>query len=95
MELKHVAVAGTLESSDAQVTVRPGTRGIELNLESTVMNEYGAQIRTVILDTLKKHGVENCVVSVVDHGAIDCTLEARVECAIYRAVDQIENFPWR
>ncbi len=31
-------MAGTLESSDAQITVEPGEDGIELTLESSVMN---------------------------------------------------------
>lgn len=95
MELKHSAIAGTLESSDAQVTVSPGNAGIELTLESTVINQYETQIRAVILNTLKRLDVENCIIKVVDHGAIDCTLEARVECAVYRSVDQGQNLPWR
>ena len=32
MELKKAAMAGTVESSDAQITVEPGTNGIELNI---------------------------------------------------------------
>ncbi len=31
MEILKTAMAGTLESSDAQVTVEPGDNGIELN----------------------------------------------------------------
>ena len=35
MKIERAAVAGTLESSDAQITVEPGTEGIELiSLES-------------------------------------------------------------
>ena len=41
MELKKAAMAGTVESSDAQITVEPGTNGIELTVESSVIHQYG------------------------------------------------------
>ena len=74
MELKKAAMAGTVESSDAQITVEPGTNGIELNIESSVIQQYGRQIKAVVLETLKKLDVKNAKVSVVDKGALDCTL---------------------
>lgn len=95
MKLNHTAIAGTLESSDAQITVSPSSGGIKLLLESTVMREFGRQIKETVLRTLEKNGVSDCEITVVDHGALECTLEARVECAIYRAADQFENLPWR
>ena len=45
MEIKKPAMAGTLESSDCQVTVEPGNGSVEFNLESAVINQYGNQIR--------------------------------------------------
>ena len=45
MEIQKAAVAGTLESSDAQVTVEPRTGGIHLELSSSVMNQYAARSR--------------------------------------------------
>ena len=53
MEIKKTAMAGTLESSDAQVTVEPGEGGIELLIENSVMHQYGRRIRTVVLETLE------------------------------------------
>ena len=50
MELKKAAMAGTVESSDAQITVEPGTNGIELNIESSVIQQYGRQIKAVVLE---------------------------------------------
>ena len=41
MEIKKTAMAGTLESSDAQVTVEPGEGKIELTIESSVIHQYG------------------------------------------------------
>lgn len=95
MEILKPAMAGTLESSDAQVTVEPGTDGIQLTLSSSVMNQYGRQIKATVLETLERMGVENAQVTVVDKGALDCTLKARVECAVFRSCGQSQaNIPW-
>lgn len=94
MEIRKAAMAGTLESSDAQVTVEPGNGTIELSIESSVIHQFGKQIRATILDTLKRLEVESVKVTVVDKGALDCTLKARVECAVYRSNDITENLPW-
>ena len=95
MEILKPAMAGTLESSDAQVTVQPGTDGIQLTLSSSVMNQYCRQIKATVLETLERLGVENAQVTVVDKGALDCTLKARVECAVFRSCGQSQaNIPW-
>ena len=95
MKILKPAIAGTLESSDAQVTVEPGEGGIELALTSSVMNQYGRQIRATVLETLERLGVASARVTVVDKGALDCTLKARVECAVLRSCGKsAENIPW-
>lgn len=95
MEILKPAAAGTLESSDAQVTVEPGENGIELSLTSSVMNQYGRQIKATVLETLERLDVSAAKVMVVDKGALDCTLKARVECAVLRSCGQsAENIPW-
>lgn len=94
MEIKKAAMAGTLESSDARVTVEPGNGTIELSIESSVIHQFGKQIRATILETLGRLGVEDAKVTVVDKGALDCTIKARVECAVYRSNDMTENLPW-
>ncbi|MCI9534087.1 MAG: citrate lyase acyl carrier protein [Lachnospiraceae bacterium] len=94
MEIKKAAMAGTLESSDAQVTVEPGDGQIELSIESSVIHQFGKQIRAVVLETLGRLDVESAKVTVVDKGALDCTLKARVECAVYRSNGVTENLPW-
>ena len=94
MEIQKSASAGTLESSDCLVTVEPGN-GTPLELSSTVINQYGRQIKATVLDTLQRLGVENAAVTVVDKGALDCTLKARVECAVFRSCDaSASNIPW-
>lgn len=94
MEVKKPAVAGTLESSDCQVTVEPGEGRIDFSLDSAVINQYGNQIRKVVMDTLDKFSVDNVKIAVVDKGALDCTIKARVEGALSRSTDQFENILW-
>lgn len=94
MEIKKPAVAGTLESSDCMVTVEPGTGGVELDLDSAVIRQYGRQIRKVIHETLARLDVNDVKITVVDKGALDCTIKARVECAVYRSNDIRDALPW-
>ena len=94
MEILKSAAAGTLESSDCMVTVEPG-EGISLDLTSSVMNQYGRQIKAAVLETLDRLDVKNANVTVVDKGALECTLKARVECAVFRSCDASSaNIPW-
>ena len=94
MEIKKSAMAGTLESSDAQVTVEPGNGSVELTIESSVIHQFGRQIKATVLETLKRLEVTDAKVTVVDKGALDCTIKARVEGAVFRSADQIEDIPW-
>lgn len=84
MEIQKTAMAGTLESSDAQITVEPSD-SLSLTIESSVMNQYGRQIKAIVLKTLEELEVANAKVTVIDKGALECTLKARVECAVYRS----------
>ena len=94
MEIVKTAVAGTLESSDCMVTIEPAEKGLELELESSVIRQYGRQIRKVATETLKRLGVKKARVSIVDKGALDCTIKARVECAAMRAAGQEGRINW-
>ncbi len=93
MEILKPAMAGTLESSDCQVTVEPG-EGIQFDLDSAVINQYGNQIRKVTYETLGNLDIKNVKIKIVDKGALDCTIKARIEGAVFRSVGQIENLPW-
>lgn len=88
MNITKVAKAGTLESNDILVMVMPNEDGgIELELESIVMKQFGEQIRKVIIDKVKEMKVENISIKAQDKGALDYTIAARVETAIKRAVE--------
>lgn len=94
MLIDHIASAGTLESSDIMITIEPGTNGIELTLTSPVIQQYGKHIRKTITDTLHRLGVANASVTAVDNGALDCTIKARTECAVFRSANNTEKIPW-
>lgn len=95
MEIQKMATAGTLESSDCLVTVEPGEGSVNLELSSSVMNQYGRQIKVTVLETLERLGVDSASVTVVDKGALDCTIKARVECAVFRSCgESAKNIPW-
>lgn len=94
MEIRKPAMAGTLESSDCQVVVEEGEGKIDLTLESAVINQFGNQIRKVTYETLERLGVNNVKITIIDKGALDCTLKARIEGAVYRSVSQTEHLPW-
>ena len=85
MKIQQKAMAGTMESSDALVTVTPGTGKLELTIQSVVKAQYGDQLEAVVRNVLTRMNVEAGTVAVDDHGAVDCVLEARVETALRRA----------
>ena len=94
MKIDKAAIAGTLESSDCMVTVEQGNGSVELELESVVMNQFGEQIQKVVRETLERLDVKDVFISIVDKGALDCTIKARVECAVYRSAGQKTDVPW-
>lgn len=79
------ASAGTLESSDVYVELEPGTQGIEIELDSVVEAQFGEQIRQVVQEVLRQQGVSSARIRLVDRGALDCVIRARVETAVARA----------
>ena len=84
MEMKLRASAGTMESSDAYVEIEPGTDGIKLQLESVVMGQFGEAIEKAVRSVLEELDVKNANVRVVDRGALECVIRARVETAVLR-----------
>lgn len=95
MEIKKTAVAGTLESSDIQFTISSNSKGIDIELDSQVVKQYGEHIKGLIKDTLINHKIKNAKVKAVDKGALDCTIKARLITAINRATGCAhENIDW-
>jgi citrate lyase subunit gamma (acyl carrier protein) len=94
MEIKHTAMAGTLESSDITVVIEPNPENeIDIKLESSVEKQFGNQIKKVITDTLREVNIQSAIVRANDKGALDCVVKARVQTAILRAIGET-SFKW-
>ena len=87
-KIVQYATAGTLESSDVFVTVEPGSGGLEIEIESVVLQQFGEEIRNVTEDVLRTCGIDEAKVAVVDRGALECVLRARVETAVLRGKEE-------
>ena len=94
MKIIKAAQAGTVESSDDVVKIEPNDAGVEIELTSSVQQQYGAQIEAVIRETLSELNVENAKVAAVDKGALDCTVRARTQAAAFRAAESTD-YPWK
>ena len=77
MEIKKPAIAGTLESSDCQIMIRPnGGEGISIDLESDVKMMFGDSILAT-----------DAYVEIHDKGALDCVIKSRMQCVICRGAE--------
>jgi citrate lyase subunit gamma (acyl carrier protein) len=95
MKIIKDAIAGTLESCDIQIMlVSNENNGIEIELKSSVEKQFGRQIRKVIKETLERLEIDNVRVVAADKGALDCTIKARVECAVHRACGIEKDYGW-
>lgn len=83
MQLIEMGIAGTMESGDILIEIEQADE-IAIELNSTVGNQYGRQIKQVIADTLHECGIDGARIRAVDKGALDCTIRARVIAAVYR-----------
>ena len=84
MEIYCRASAGTLESSDAYVEIEPGSGAVDVQIQSVVADQFGTQIERAVREVLSECCVENANVRVVDRGALECVIRARVETAVIR-----------
>lgn len=84
MDVLRRASAGTMESSDAYIEIEPAQNGLSIQLESVVLGQFGDNIDRTIREVLAEHGVTNANVRVIDRGALECVLRARVETAVLR-----------
>lgn len=87
-DIIKTAVAGTDEKSDAIVTIEPNENGLQLEIKSVVMNQFGSAIEASVREVLTEMGVQNAIVRVADRGALDCVLRARVETAVLRGMEE-------
>lgn len=83
MEIMKNATAGTMESSDVYVEIEPAD-DLQIQLESVVLAQFGEEILEVTREVLRENHVEKANVRIVDRGALECVIRARVETAILR-----------
>ena len=84
MEILKPASAGTMESSDAYVEIEPAKK-LTVSVESVVAKQFGDKIETAVREVLKDCGVKCAAVRIVDRGALECVIRARVETAVMRS----------
>ena len=88
MKVTKAAMAGTLESSDIMITLEPGDGCVKIDLQSSVDMYYHDQIMDVLQDVLQQMQVDDANVRAVDHGALDCTIRARMTTAVKQALKE-------
>ena len=87
MKLVKAAMAGTMEPSDVMVKVEPAD-DLTIDLESNVAKQFGASIKATVLEVAKKMAITGATIKLVDHGALDFTIRARLETALKRALKE-------
>ena len=65
--------------------ISPSEKGINIDLESVVLLQYGDEIKNTIKEVLKAENVNNVNIIAKDKGALDFTIRARVKTCIKRA----------
>lgn len=75
------------------VRVNPA-RTLKLDVKSSVMGQFGDDIRRVVTDQLDRMGVTEGLVAVDDKGALEFVIRARVQGAVLRGSDEAEP-DWR
>lgn len=84
MDVCKKATAGTMESSDVYVEITPGEGKIDVQVESVVKAQFGEAIYKTVLDVLRELQVNSASVRIMDQGALECVIRARVETAVLR-----------
>jgi len=88
MTILNEATAGTAESGDARVTVRPNAGGgLALELRGPSVIRYGDEIRAAALSILGALGVAEASITIEEKGALDATIRARLAAACGRAAN--------
>lgn len=83
--IRKEASAGFEETNDALVTVSPQAgQGVTVELTSSVQRQYGEYLVAFVEATVKAAGYQDVRIKVIDKGAWDYALKARVVTALSR-----------
>ncbi len=81
--MSDVINVGTLESCDAMVTIQHNkSNKNKIMLESPAISQYGNEIYVLINTILADNNINGVNIKVVDRGALNYVLQARLETAI-------------
>ena len=78
-------IAGSKESNDCLISIETNDKTV-IEINSIVGAFFYNQILKTIEDTLTEQGLKNVKVVIVDKGALDYTIRARVETVVKRAM---------
>ena len=93
MKISREAVCGKAESGDVAITVSPNEgNGIEIELTSVVKPIFGEAILATVREKLEQFQISDAKVVLVDKGALDCVIRARMHSVILRAAG--EKYDW-
>ncbi len=87
-KLHKSALAGFEQKNDLVVKVSaaaPGS-GIQIDLASPVMHQFGEHIENLVLRTVTEAGFQDVILQINDQGAWDYTITARVLAALERGM---------
>ena len=88
MDIIKRAFAGTMESSDVYVEIEPAD-GLQIHVESVVYAQFGDAIHRAAQEVLQELGITNAALRLVDRGALECVIRARVETAAARGREEV------
>lgn len=80
------AQAGTLESSDCLVTVEASPEGRRLDHRGGNAALFRDRTKRLLDEILDGAGIDGITVQILDQGALEPTLRARIETALARAL---------
>jgi citrate lyase subunit gamma (acyl carrier protein) len=83
MKPKVAAQSGTFESSDVIFLIEPlpDKAGRKIELNSTVMQQYGTSFRHIVEAMLDQYDMTDIHLIAKDKGALEPTIKARLETA--------------
>ena len=82
------AVSGSTENGDCYIEISPNASGLNVDIHSTLILQFGDKIKQTVNEVLSDCGVQNATVMIDDHGALDWILRARLETAVGRAKEE-------
>ena len=92
----QIAIAGNeglRVRSDCQVELElKESGGIQIDLKSKVAALFGDNIKALVAKILSFYEIENAQVSIIDKGALDFIIMARVEAAVRQLLDTEKEF---